>query len=104
MPRSRLVIAACLLAVAVPTAVVGLQRADKAVQSQDAKDRQTVADTRREIEDLRAGATVQVTCGLIREEQARVHNGRPRNRDSLFLSAGQLIRLVAKPIAQSHCG
>lgn len=114
MPRSRLVIAACLLAVAVPTAVVGLQRADKAVQSQEAKDRQTVADTRREIEDLRAeldrleharlAAGVDVDAKRARLEALNARErailadlGTNRQRLSLLLSALQLFRRDPPP-------
>ena len=54
MSRSRLIFAVCALALAAPTIVVGWQRADAAFEAQRAKDRQLAADTRREIEDLRA--------------------------------------------------
>ncbi len=114
MPRSRLVIAACLLAVAAPTAVLGLQRADKAAQSQEARDRQTAADTRREITDLRAeldrldharlaaGADVDAKRARLEELNARERSiladlGTNRQRLSLLLSALQLFRRDPPP-------
>ena len=51
---SRLVLVPAVLALAVPTAGVAWQSVDRAAMEQRAKDRQEAADTRREIEDLRA--------------------------------------------------
>ncbi|WP_297515593.1 peptidoglycan DD-metalloendopeptidase family protein [uncultured Caulobacter sp.] len=114
MLRSRLVIAACALVLAVPTAVVGWQRADKAEQAQRAKDRQDAADTRREIEDLRAelerldhariaaGTDVDAKRARLealnfRERAILADLGANRQRLSLLLSALQLFRRDPPP-------
>lgn len=114
MFRSRLVIAVCALALAVPTAVVGWQRADRAVEAQRAKDRQQAADTRREIEDLRneldrldharitAGVDVDAKRARLealnaRERAILADLGRNRQRLSLLLSALQLFRRDPPP-------
>lgn len=114
MSRSRLVIAALALALAVPTAVVGWQRADRALEEQRAKDRQTAIDTRREIEDLRAeldrldhariaaGGDVDAKRARLESLNARenailANLGTNRQRLSLLLSALQLFRRDPPP-------
>jgi septal ring factor EnvC (AmiA/AmiB activator) len=111
MFRSRLVLAVCVLALAVPTAVVGLQRLD---QKQAEEDRQTAADTRREIVDLRAeldrldharmasGADVDAKRARLedlnfRERAILADLGQNRQRLSLLLSALQLFRRDPPP-------
>jgi len=114
MSRSRLVIALCALVLAVPTAVVGWQRADRAVEEQRAKDRQTAIDTRREIQDLRteldrldhariaAGTDVDAKRARLESLNARenailANLGSNRQRLSLLLSALQLFRRDPPP-------
>lgn len=114
MSRSRLVIAVCALALAVPTAVVGWQRADRALEEQRAKDRQNAIDTRREIQDLRAeldrldhariaaGGDVDAKRARLealnaREKAILADLGRNRQRLSLLLSALQLFRRDPPP-------
>lgn len=114
MSRSRLVIALCALTLAVPTAVVGWQRADRAIEDQRAKDRQTAIDTRREIEDLRAeldrldhariaaGGDVDAKRARLESLNARENAiladlGANRQRLSLLLSALQLFRRDPPP-------
>lgn len=114
MSRSRLVIGLVALALAVPTAVVGWQRADRAIEAQRAKDRQTAADTRREIEDLRAeldrldhariaaGADVDAKRARLETLNARENAiladlGRNRQRLSMLLSALQMFRRDPPP-------
>jgi murein hydrolase activator len=114
MSRSRLVIAVCALALAVPTAVVGWQRVDRALEAQRAKDRQTAIDTRREIEDLRAeldrldhariaaGGDVDAKRARLESLNARENAiladlGANRQRLSLLLSALQLFRRDPPP-------
>jgi septal ring factor EnvC (AmiA/AmiB activator) len=114
MSRSRLVIGLMVLILAVPTAVVGWQRADRAAEIQRAKDRQTAADTRREIEDLRSeldrldhariSAGVDVNAKRARLEALNTREnailadlGRNRQRLSLLLSALQMFRRDPPP-------
>lgn len=114
MSRSRLVIAVCALVLAVPTAVVGWQRADRIVEDQRARDRQTAIDTRREIEDLRAeldrldhariaaGGDVDAKRARLEALNARENAiladlGANRQRLSLLLSALQLFRRDPPP-------
>lgn len=114
MSRSRLVIAVCALVLAVPTAVVGWQRADRIVEDQRARDRQTAIDTRREIQDLRAeldrldhariaaGGDVDAKRARLealnaRENAILAELGRNRQRLSLLLSALQLFRRDPPP-------
>jgi murein hydrolase activator len=114
MSRSRLVIAVCALVLAVPTVVVGWQRADHAIEDQRAKDRQTAIDTRREIQDLRteldrldhariaAGTDVDAKRARLESLNARenailANLGANRQRLSLLLSALQLFRRDPPP-------
>jgi len=114
MSRSRLVIAVCALALTVPTAVVGWQRADRMLEDQRAKDRQTAIDTRREIQDLRieldrldhariaAGGDVDAKRARLealnaREKAILADLGANRQRLSLLLSALQLFRRDPPP-------
>ena len=119
MLRRPLVLGLVVLALAVPTAVVGWQRADRAPfdkngEAQRAKDRQTAADTRREIEDLRAELErldhARITAGAdvdakrarletlnFRERAILADLGRNRQRLSLLLSALQLFRRDPPP-------
>nr|WP_295107823.1 peptidoglycan DD-metalloendopeptidase family protein [uncultured Caulobacter sp.] len=114
MLRRPLVIGLLVAALAVPTAVVGWQRADRAVEAQRAKDRQTAADTRREIQDLRteldrldharitAGADVDAKRARLealnaRERAILADLGVNRQRLSLLLSALQLFRRDPPP-------
>jgi len=114
MSRSRLVIAVFALVLAVPTAVVGWQRADRALEEQRAKDRQTAIDTRREIQDLRteldrldharlaAGTDVDAKRARLealnaRENAILANLGANRQRLSLLLSALQLFRRDPPP-------
>ncbi|UAL10375.1 murein hydrolase activator EnvC family protein [Caulobacter segnis] len=108
------VIAFAAALVAVPTAVVGWQRADQAIEAQRAKDRQQAADTRREIQDLRAeldrldharlaaGADVDAKRARLEALNARERSiladlGVNRQRLSLLLSALQLFRRDPPP-------
>lgn len=114
MLRRPLVIGLVALALAVPTAVVGWQRADRAYEAQRAKDRQQAADTRREIQDLRAeldrldhariaaGADVDAKRARLEDLNARERAiladlGVNRQRLSLLLSALQLFRRDPPP-------
>jgi septal ring factor EnvC (AmiA/AmiB activator) len=108
---SRLLIGLAALALAVPTAVVGLQRLD---QKQAEQDRQTAVDTRREIVDLRAELDrldhARVASGVdVDAKRARLEDlnfrerailadlGQNRQRLSLLLSALQLFRRDPPP-------
>ncbi|ATC33899.1 peptidase M24 [Caulobacter vibrioides] len=114
MSRSRLVFAVCALILTVPTAVVGWQRADAAFEAQRAKDRQLAADTRREIEDLRAeldrldhariaaGVDVDAKRARLEALNARENKilsdlGQNRQRLSRLLSALQMFRRDPPP-------
>lgn len=111
---SRLVLTVAALALAVPTAVVAWQSVDRAYEAQRAKDRQNAADTRREIEDLRAeldrldhariaaGAAVDAKRARLemlnaRERAILADLGVNRQRLSLLLSALQLFRRDPPP-------
>ncbi|WP_454713753.1 murein hydrolase activator EnvC family protein [Caulobacter segnis] len=114
MLRRPLVIGLIAVTLAVPTVVVGWQRADRAVETQRAKDRQQAADTRREIQDLRneldrldharitAGADVDAKRARLEALNARERSiladlGINRQRLSLLLSALQLFRRDPPP-------
>ncbi|NQE65193.1 murein hydrolase activator EnvC [Caulobacter sp. RHG1] len=109
---SRLLLILCALAV--PTAVVAWQRAEKGALEQRAKDRQQAADTRREIQDLRAeldrldhariaaGADVDAKRARLETLNARERSiladlGRNRQRLSQLLSALQFFRRDPPP-------
>src|SRR6185436_2354022 len=58
-------------------------------------------------ENFLPGGGVEVPRRLVREDQGRVGDDRPRDRDSLLLAAGQLGRLVVQAIAEPQplqCG
>lgn len=111
---SRLVLTLAALALAVPTAGIAWQSVDRAAMEQRAKDRQEAADTRREIEDLRAeldrldharvaaGADVDAKRARLealnaRERAILADLGLNRQRLSRLLSALQLFRRDPPP-------
>ncbi len=111
---SRLVLAVAALALAVPTAGIAWQSVDRAALEQRAKDRQNAADTRREIEDLRAeldrldharvaaGADVDAKRARLealnaRERAILADLGLNRQRLARLLSALQLFRRDPPP-------
>lgn len=111
---SRLVLAVAALALAVPTAGIAWQSVDRAAMEQRARDRQTAADTRREIEDLRAeldrldharvaaGADVDAKRARLetlnaRERAILADLGLNRQRLARLLSALQLFRRDPPP-------
>lgn len=111
---SRLVLILAALALAVPTAGIAWQSVDRAAMEQRAKDRQEAADTRREIEDLRAeldrldharvaaGADVDAKRARLealnaRERAILADLGLNRQRLARLLSALQLFRRDPPP-------
>ena len=56
---------------------------------------------RRVADDLLGRRGVQVAGRLVAEDDRRVVDERPRDRDALLLSAGQLARGMAHPVAQA---
>ena len=52
--------------------------------------------------DLASGLRVQVSGRLVGEEDRRIVDERPRDRDALTLSAGELVRLVRHPVREAH--
>src|SRR5256884_4164033 len=52
-------------------------------------------------EDLRARVGVEVPRRLVREDHRGIVEQRPRDRDALLLSAGELARAVPHPIAEA---
>lgn len=111
---SRLVLTIAALALAVPTAGIAWQSVDRAAMEQRARDRQNAADTRREIEDLRAeldrldharvsaGADVDAKRARLealnaRERAILADLGLNRQRLARLLSALQLFRRDPPP-------
>jgi septal ring factor EnvC (AmiA/AmiB activator) len=111
---SRLVFALAALALAVPTVGIAWQSVDRAAMEQRARDRQNAADTRREIEDLRAeldrldharvsaGADVDAKRARLealnaKERAILADLGVNRQRLALLLSALQLFRRDPPP-------
>ncbi|WP_066685698.1 murein hydrolase activator EnvC [Caulobacter sp. CCH9-E1] len=100
---SRLVLVLAVLALAVPTAGVAWQSVDRAAMEQRAKDRQEAADTRREIEDLRAELDrldhARVTAGAdVDAKRARLETLNARERAilaDLGLNRQRLARLLS---------
>ncbi|MCK5909683.1 MAG: peptidoglycan DD-metalloendopeptidase family protein [Caulobacter sp.] len=100
---SRLVLVPAVLALAVPTAGVAWQSVDRAAMEQRAKDRQEAADTRREIEDLRAELDrldhARVTAGAdVDAKRARLETLNARERAilaDLGLNRQRLARLLS---------
>ena len=55
-------------------------------------------------DDLVAGLRVQVAGRLVAQDQRRVGDHRPRQRNTLLLAAGKLRRAVLAAIGQTHTG
>ena len=53
-----------------------------------------------EAHDVRAGVAVEVAGRLVGQDERRLRDERPGDRDPLLLAAGQLGRLVVEPVAQ----
>jgi len=45
---------------------------------------------------------VEIAGRLVGEQQRRVVHQRPRDGDTLLLASGELIRMVAQPVAEAH--
>ena len=58
----------------------------------------------KKVDDLRARPTVEIACGLVREENSRFGDERPCERDSLLLPTGELRRVVVQAITESDSG
>ena len=54
-----------------------------------------------QLEDLDAGVEVQLSCGLVREQDRIARSEGPRDRDPLLLSTRELVREVLHPLVQS---
>src|SRR6266540_6605783 len=54
-----------------------------------------------QIEDFLAGLRVELSCGLVREEQGRIVRQRDRNGDPLLLTAAQLVRPMARTLGEA---
>src|SRR5580693_10192888 len=55
-----------------------------------------------EREQVRGGVRVEVAGGLVGEDEVRLVDQRPRARHALLLAAGQLIRAVGQPVADTQ--
>ena len=53
------------------------------------------------LEDLDAGAEVQLSGGLVREQDWIAGSEGARDRDPLLLPTGELVREMLRPLAQS---
>src|SRR6185503_6480715 len=51
---------------------------------------------------LDARLRVEIAGRLVGEQQRRVVHQRPRDGDALLLAAGELVRMVAEPVAETH--
>ena len=54
-----------------------------------------------QVEDFVAGLAIEVARRLVAEEQRRVGHDRARDADALFLTAGELARIVLRAIGQA---
>ena len=54
------------------------------------------------LQDLFTGSSIEVTCRLVGENQIGIGDDRARDCDALFLSAGELARLVVHPVRESN--
>ena len=55
-----------------------------------------------QVDDGATGLGVQVAGGLVGEQKRWPGDEGPRERDPLLLAAGQLARIVLKPLAKAH--
>src|SRR4051812_42720442 len=55
-----------------------------------------------QVEDLVAGLAIQVTRGLVAQQQRGISDDGARDADALLLAAGQFLGLVLHPIAETH--
>src|SRR2546426_660936 len=63
-----------------------------------------VLQSLKEVHHLETRLAVEISRRLVREKNRRAVQQRPRNRDTLLLAAGQLIRMVRRAIEQPHFG
>src|SRR4051794_39868745 len=55
-----------------------------------------------QLHDFFTGPGIEITSRLIRENDRRIIDQSPGNRDPLALAAGQLVRFMMHPVAQSY--
>ena len=55
-----------------------------------------------EVHDVEAVVAVEVAGGLVAEDELRVGDDRAGHGDTLLLSAGELLRVVARPVDDAH--
>src|SRR5947207_3761310 len=68
---------------------------------------QLTVESRKYLQNLFAGTRVEVSGWFVRQNQVRIRDDRARDRDALFLTAGQLPRLMMHAVFQTDqvkCG
>ena len=55
-----------------------------------------------QVHDVEAVVAVEVAGGLVAEDELRVGDDRPGNGHALLLPAGELLRIVARPVDDAH--
>ena len=60
-----------------------------------------VVQLEQQVDDARAGHRVEVAGGLVGEQHFRTRRERARDGDALLLAAGQLARIVARPLREA---
>src|SRR5215467_7164754 len=81
---------------------VGVARGRRVVGDHDDGLAELAHAAAEQVQDLRAGAGVEVAGGLVGEDDFRPADQGPRDGDPLLLPAGQLRRAVPQPRAQAH--
>src|ERR687887_221982 len=70
------------------------------VRHDDRRDPEAMVQLDEELVDALARRLVEVARGLVRQQQARLEDQRPCERDALLLAARKLARLVVEPVAE----
>src|SRR5579872_2272123 len=71
------------------------------VRDEHDRDAAIVLEALEDVHDLDAGAAVEISGGLVREQDRRIVQQRPRDGDPLLLAAGQLIRMMIDAIGKA---
>ncbi len=61
-----------------------------------------LVDVADQVHQLPSGGTVEVSGGLVREDDGRPDHQRAGDREPLLLAAGEVCRMVARPVREIH--
>src|SRR5688572_10280450 len=63
---------------------------------------EVAVESSEQVENLFSASRVEIACRLVGDEHRRIGNDRPRDGDTLLLSARELSRIMLRAIRQAH--